>query len=91
MATRSGSQAASVLQIVALSLAAMSDASVNGRVAMNGFDLLTVAATKAAMKGGVSSTPPRTSKTMTGVSGKTKSKASSNGSRIITSAGSDQP
>src|SRR5712691_862481 len=101
MATITSSHAARVLHIVALSLAAMSETLVSGRVAMNGvtpyeslpsgFDLLTVAATKAAMNGGVSSTPRSVSKTITGVSLKTKSKESSNGSRIATIAGSDRP
>ena len=73
MATSTSSHAASVLQIVAFSLAAMSDAlgqrprrderrhAVRSRP---GFDLLTVAATKTAMNGGVSSTPSSVSKTM---------------------------
>ena len=92
---------ARVLPIVTFSLAAMSEALASGRVAMNGvtpyeslpseFDLLTVAATKAAKKSGVSSTPTSVSKTMTGVLLKTNSKASSNGSRIPTNAGSDRP
>src|SRR5436309_8883918 len=72
MATRTSSHVARVLQIVALSLAAISDALVSGRVAVNGVDLPTVEATKAAMKGGVNSTKRRVSTTRTGVSLKAK-------------------
>src|SRR5207244_13116386 len=66
VATRTSIHAASVLQIIAFILAAMSDPFVSGRVAMKGdtpyesllvvHDLEAVAATKAARKGGVKST-----------------------------------
>src|SRR5687767_13730790 len=67
MAARTSTHATTVLQIVALSGAAISAAVESGRVAMNGdtpcesrafgFGRLTVAATKPAMTGGVTSTP----------------------------------
>src|SRR5436190_3491718 len=71
VATRTSIHAASVLQIIAFILAAMSDPFVSGRVAMKGVipyeslivvpDLEAVAATKAAMKGGVKTTNRSTS------------------------------
>jgi hypothetical protein len=101
MATRTNSQAASVLQIAIFSLAAMSAALVIGRVAMKGvtpypslppgFALRTVAAANTAMNGGVSSTPSRMTKTSAGASPAANSSASSNGSRMPTSAGSERP
>src|SRR2546423_7253773 len=90
IATSTRSHAASVLHTVALNLEVTSDASLIGRVARK-IALLAVAATKTAMNGGVSSTPTRVSKTIAGVSRKGKSRASSNGSRIATSAGSERP
>src|SRR5205823_1486252 len=61
-ATRTSIHAASVLQMVTFSLAAMSAALVNGRVAMNGlrFGFLTVVAVNRAMNGGVSSAASKT-------------------------------
>ena len=94
IAARTSTHAATVLQIVALSGAAISAAVEIGRVAVNGdtpsesralgFGLLTVAATKPAMNGGVTSTPNSVSKTSAGVSRIRNRKPSSNGrSRII--------
>jgi len=72
-----------------------------GRVAMNGVTpyesltpalaLLTIAAAKAAMNGGVNSTMNSIRKTSAGVSLTADSKASSNGRRSPTIAGSDRP
>src|SRR6476659_2163551 len=81
-ATSTSSHDASVLAIVTRSFAPISDVLLSGRVAMNGarpyeslpgFDLLTVAATKEAMNGGVKRTNQKVSKTMIGVSRTTKS------------------
>ena len=90
MATTTSIHAASVLQMVIFSLAAVSAALVSGRVAMNGVrpDFLTVAAAKRAMNGGVNSAATKTS--ACGPYGM-NNKASSKGRRIPTSAGSDQP
>src|SRR5436190_10609420 len=86
------SHAANVLHIAVFSLAEISDAFVSGRVGVNDrFGLLTVAATKIAMNGGVSSTSESVSKMIAGVSRKMNSIASSNGRRIATIDGSDQP
>src|SRR5436309_2591417 len=61
MAAAASSQAASVLQIVIFSFAAMSAALVSGRATLNVVDgVLTAAAAKTAMNGGVSSTAMRT-------------------------------
>src|SRR5439155_20728346 len=54
--TTTSSHAASVLQTVIFSLAAMSDTLVSGRLAMNGPDVVSAGAANAAMNGGVNST-----------------------------------
>src|SRR5581483_10527794 len=86
------SHAASVLHIADFSFAEMSDALDSGRVNVNDrLGLLTVAATKTDMNGGVSSTRVSVSKMIAGVSRNTKSIPSSNGNRIATMNGSDLP
>ena len=102
MATRTSSHVTSVLHIDAFSLAAMSAALVSGRVPRNGgtpwesrawgFALLTVAATKPAMKGGVSSTLKSVSQVRAGGSWRNrKNNPTSNGSSMPTSPGRDWP
>ena len=69
--TTTGSHAASVLQTVIFSLAAMSDTLVSGRLAMNGPEdvlVLSAAAANAAMNGGVNSTANRIRNTIGAVS-----------------------
>ena len=86
------SHAASVLQTVIFSLAAMSDALVSGRLATKGVDVLSAAAANAAMNGGVISTTNRIRNTIGAVSlpGMNSSR-SSNGTTIPTSHGSVRP
>src|SRR5262245_34363412 len=81
--------AASVLQTVILSFAAISAIVLSGRVAMNRVDVLSAAAANAAMNDGVDTTTPRIRNTMGAVSlPGTNSRRSSTGTTIPTIAGS---